>query len=31
MSKEPSATRKMLGEFAPKLVELTLELCSGEV
>jgi len=31
MNKEPSAARKMLGEFAPKLVELTDNVLFGDV
>jgi len=31
MSKEPSAARKMLGEFAPKLVELTDHVLFGDI
>ncbi|HXX99648.1 MAG TPA: carboxymuconolactone decarboxylase family protein [Candidatus Limnocylindrales bacterium] len=31
MSKEPSAAKKMLGDFAPKLVELTDEVLFGDV
>lgn len=31
MSKEPSAAEKMLGRFAPKLVELTDEVLFGDV
>ncbi len=31
MSKEPSAARKMLGDFAPKLVELTDDVLFGDV
>ena len=31
MSKEPSGVKKMLGEFAPKLVELTDEVLFGDV
>ena len=31
MSKEPSAAQKLLGDFAPKLVELTDEVLFGDV
>ena len=31
MSKEPSAAQKMLGDFAPKLVELTDNVLFGDV
>lgn len=31
MSKEPSAARKMIGDFAPKLVELTDNVLFGDV
>ncbi len=31
MSKEPSAVEKMLGDFAPKLVELTDRVLFGDV
>jgi len=31
MSKAPSAARKMIGEFAPKLVELTDNVLFGDV
>ncbi|HUL33748.1 MAG TPA: carboxymuconolactone decarboxylase family protein [Candidatus Eisenbacteria bacterium] len=31
MNKEPSAARKLLGEFAPKLVELTDDVLFGDV
>src|SRR5215470_4508044 len=31
MNKEPSAARKMLGEFAPKLVELTDNVLFGDI
>ncbi len=31
MNKEPSAARKMLGEFAPKLVQLTDDVLFGDV
>jgi 4-carboxymuconolactone decarboxylase len=31
MSKEPSAARKMLGEFAPKLVDLTDDVLFGDI
>ena len=31
MSKEPSAAQKMLGNFAPKLVELTDDVLFGDV
>jgi 4-carboxymuconolactone decarboxylase len=31
MSKEPSAAEKMIGEFAPKLVELTDRVLFGDV
>jgi len=31
MTKEPSAARKMLGELAPKLVELTDDVLFGDV
>ncbi len=31
MSKEPSAAQKMLGDFAPKLVELTDDVLFGDV
>ena len=31
MSKEPSAVRKMIGDFAPKLVELTDDVLFGDV
>jgi 4-carboxymuconolactone decarboxylase len=31
MSKEPSAAQKMLGDFAPKLVELTDTVLFGDV
>jgi 4-carboxymuconolactone decarboxylase len=31
MSKEPSAVQKMLGDFAPKLVELTDNVLFGDV
>lgn len=31
MNKEPSNIRKMLGDFAPKLVELTDEVLFGDV
>jgi 4-carboxymuconolactone decarboxylase len=31
MSKEPSAVEKMIGDFAPKLVELTDRVLFGEV
>ena len=31
MSKEPSAAKKMLGDFAPKLVQLTDEVLFGDV
>ncbi len=30
MSKEPSATQKMIGDFAPKLVDLTDPVLFGE-
>lgn len=31
MSKEPSAVQKMIGEFAPKLVELTDNVLFGDI
>ncbi len=31
MSKEPSAAQKMIGDFAPKLAELTDEVLFGDV
>ncbi|HXZ79622.1 MAG TPA: carboxymuconolactone decarboxylase family protein [Terriglobales bacterium] len=31
MNQEPSAARKMLGDFAPKLVELTDDVLFGDV
>ena len=31
MSREPSAAKKMLGDFAPKLVELTDQVLFGDV
>ena len=31
MSKEPSAARKMLGDFAPKFVELTDNVLFGDI
>jgi len=31
MSKEPSAAQKMLGDFAPKLVELSDNVLFGDV
>ena len=31
MSKEPSAAEKMIGDFAPKLVELTDEVLFGDI
>ena len=31
MSKEPSAAKKMIGDFAPKLVELTDRVLFGDV
>jgi len=31
MSKEPSGVKKLLGEFAPKLVELTDEVLFGDI
>ena len=31
MSKEPSAAQKMIGDFAPKLVELTDDVLFGDV
>jgi 4-carboxymuconolactone decarboxylase len=31
MSKEPSAAQKMIGEFAPKLVELTDNVLFGDI
>jgi 4-carboxymuconolactone decarboxylase len=31
MSKEPSAAEKLIGEFSPKLVELTDEVLFGDV
>jgi len=31
MSKEPSAVEKMIGDFAPKLVDLTDRVLFGEV
>jgi 4-carboxymuconolactone decarboxylase len=31
MSKEPSAVQKMIGDFAPKLVELTDKVLFGDV
>jgi len=31
MSKEPSAAQKLLGDFAPKLVELTDDVLFGDV
>jgi 4-carboxymuconolactone decarboxylase len=31
MSKEPSAARKMIGDFAPKLVDLTDNVLFGDV
>jgi len=31
MNKEPSAARKMLGEFAPKLVDLTDNILFGDI
>ena len=31
MSKEPSAAKKMLGDFAPKLVQLTDDVLFGDV
>jgi 4-carboxymuconolactone decarboxylase len=31
MKKEPSAAQKMIGDFAPKLVELTDEVLFGDV
>jgi 4-carboxymuconolactone decarboxylase len=31
MSKEPSAIQKQLGDFAPKLVELTDNLLFGDI
>jgi 4-carboxymuconolactone decarboxylase len=31
MSKEPTAVRKMIGDFAPKLVELTDRVLFGDV
>lgn len=31
MTKEPSAAQKMLGDFAPKLVELTDDVLFGDV
>jgi 4-carboxymuconolactone decarboxylase len=31
MSKEPSAVRQLLGDFAPKLVELTDDVLFGDV
>jgi len=31
MSKEPSAAQKMIGDFAPKLVELTDKVLFGDV
>ena len=31
MAKEPSGAKKMLGDFAPKLVELTDEVLFGDV
>jgi alkylhydroperoxidase/carboxymuconolactone decarboxylase family protein YurZ len=31
MSKEPSAAQKMIGDFAPKLVELTDRVLFGDV
>ncbi len=31
MSKEPSAAQKMLGDFSPKLVELTDDVLFGDV
>jgi 4-carboxymuconolactone decarboxylase len=31
MSKEPSAAQKMIGDFAPKLVELTEDVLFGDI
>ena len=31
MSREPSAAEKMIGEFAPKLVELTDRVLFGDI
>jgi 4-carboxymuconolactone decarboxylase len=31
MNKEPSAAQKMIGDFAPKLVELTDQVLFGDV
>lgn len=31
MSKEPSAAKKMIGDFAPKLVELTDHVLFGDI